>query len=140
MAYTKATIQGNIRYNENLVNSYQNSLQQLNEKINQLQSLKGRLQSCQNDFYSRERARSSQVGNGIFSNHPQFFNSFISGMRSLIDGGEFWHKYNALSDAINRVELEIRNLINQANSCSNDLKYRQNRINYWQRQLRYAKR
>lgn len=133
-------IKGNIRYNEDLVRSYQKSIQILDSKINELVSLKSKIQSCQRDFSYRERDRKNHLING-FSGRFYFksITSYTSGMSNLLEGYDYRRAYNGLSEAIKRIDTEIGQLRWQRDVQNEKLLYRRKRIVYWRQQLRYAR-
>ena len=58
---TKATVKNNIKYNENLVRSYQRSISEKKTQVSELTRLKGKITSYKSEFIRRERSRKNKV-------------------------------------------------------------------------------
>lgn len=134
---TKQEVYNNIRYNENLVNSYSNNLRrlknninnlnsqisqcnsqisqlnsrmrELRKQINELDQLKSKYQKLQNDFMNRQSKRVNKF-NVNFSKqlNLKFILSYINGMCSLLSGNEYKNAYNGLTSAIDTISNKIR--------------------------------
>lgn len=141
MAYTRAEINKKIRYYENLIQQYQNSINKLNTQIGELTSLKSKMQSYQRDFSNRETNRKSKVVNGFCSKFNfKFISSYISGMKNLIAGSDYRRAYNSISSGISRVEKQISQLRSDVTNYNNKIKSCKNNITYWRNRLKYAKK
>lgn len=140
MAYTRAEIKKNISYNENLIRSYQNSVNKLNTQINELTTLKSKMQSYQRDFSNRESNRKRKVGN-IFGTKLsfKFLSAYIKGMKNLIAGAEYRKAYNSISSGIKKVDGKVSTLRTEKTKYERQITYRKGRVKYWKNQLRYAK-
>lgn len=136
---TRAQVNSNIRYNENLIRSYQKSVQSLNSQIEELSALKRKIQGYQSEFSSRERNRKNRLSNNFSGKfNLKFVMSYVTGMISLLSGSEYRNAYNGLSEAIHRIDKQIAGLRREVNSYNGQISYRRQRIDYWKRQLRYA--
>lgn len=136
---TRAKVNSNIRYNENLIRSYQKSIQSLNTQIDELNALKRKIQGYQSEFSSRERNRRNRLSNQFTGKfNLRFVISYVTGMLQLFSGSEYRKAYNGLSEAIHRIDRQISCLRNEVNSYNSQIAYRRKRNDYWRRQLRYA--
>lgn len=136
---TKAQVNSNIRYNENLIRTYQRSVQSLNSQIEELNMLKRKIQGYQSEFSSRERNRKNKLSNNFSGRfNLKFVISYVKGMIGLLTGSEYRNAYNGLSEAIHRIDKQIDSLRREVNSYNGQISYRRKRIDYWKRQLRYA--
>lgn len=137
---TRAEINNNIRYNENLISSYQKSIRTLNSQIQELSSLKQKFQFFQNDFRSREDSRATHLVNNLADKlYLRFVSSYVIGMQGIMMGSEYRRAYNGLTEAIQKIDRKINQLRNEANSYESKIAYRKNRNTYWKKQLKYAK-
>ena len=92
---TRAEINKNIKYNEDLVSSYQKKIRDLQAKINELIKLKSKYTALQNDFSSKQSKRRSRL-NGNFSGNfnIKLINNYVTGMKNLLTGNEYKNAYN----------------------------------------------
>ena len=129
---TKQEVRNNIKYNENLVNQYLNTISRLRKKVNDLNSqinqynsqisqlnsnikskesqidelnrLKSKYQKLQNDFANRQSKRVNTFNVNFSKNlNLKFIRSYISGMKSLLSGNDYKRAYNGLSSAIGEI-------------------------------------
>ncbi len=192
---TRAEVQENIRYNERLLTQYQNQVNDIQHKIHSLESqasslysqksgyisdinklekqidelnqLKRKYQTLQDDFYSRQAKRLNRLGTIDSQNlKVKFINSYVDGMKLLLSGSEYKAAYNNLTESkeiiakeINSIQRRIDNLKNtvvsvereidskqnsinsyrsQRSTAESNLSYRKQRITYWRKQLRFA--
>lgn len=148
---TKAEVQYNIRYNENLVSQYQRDINNLNRQIsscrstiNQLNSqlsdlasasrrlqteydelsrLRQKFQKLQTDFASRQAKRVAGFAkNTLQAFTTNFFSSYLSGMKTLLSGSEYRNTYNGLTTALERIKAKIQ--AKQREIDSNDSRQR----------------
>lgn len=136
---TKAEVQSNIRYNENLVAQYRNNISQLQSQIYELERLRTKFQNLQNAFGSRQSNRKRRLSS-VFSAklNVKMLSAYASAMNGLLSGSEYRNTYNGLSTAQERINSQIRSLNREINDNNSNLSYRQGRANYWRRQLSYA--
>lgn len=137
---TRSEINENIRYNEDLRDSYRRSVQELNAQIGELSRLKAKISGAQTTFSSRQSARKSKlhtVSAGLMN--IKSLKEYVSGMDNLLTGSEYRKAYNGLTTAQERVASKIRSIQSQVDSYEEKIAYRNERISYWQDQLRYAK-
>lgn len=136
---TSAEIRRNIQYNENYINSYQNSIRNLENQISQLQQLRGKVQSLQNNFGSRQAGRKSRLSS-LFSIplNVKMVSKYQSAMYQLLTGSEYNNAYHGLSAAQDRINSRMRGLQNEINACNGQISYYRGRVSYWRNQLRYA--
>ena len=140
MAYTRAEIKNNIRYNEDLINTYQKSVSKLKKQISELKSLKSKMQSYQKDFSNRESKRKSKVINGFGNKKSfRFVSAYINGMKKLITGSEYKKAYNSISSGIKKVDKEISHLRSDVSEYEDKINYRKKRVSYWYDQLKNVK-
>lgn len=140
LAYTRAEIKNNIRYNEDLINTYQKSVSKLKKQISELKSLKSKMQSYQKDFSNRESKRKSKVINGFGNKKSfRFVSAYINGMKKLITGSEYKKAYNSISSGIKKVDKEISHLRSDVSEYEDKINYRKKRVSYWYDQLKNVK-
>ena len=139
MTYTREEIIKNIRYNENLIKSYQNSVNRINSQIHELTSLKSKMQSYQVDFSNRENIRRNRVVNGFGGYIScKFISSYVNGMKNLIAGSDYRRAYNSISSGIRKVENKIIELRGINEDYKSRIGYCRNRIAFWNSQLKVA--
>lgn len=139
MAYSLEYIYRNIRYHENLIQSYKYTISELNGQIDELITLKGKLQSYQQDFSTRESNRKNRLLNRFSSNmNFKFLSAYINGMRNLVSGSEYRKAYNGISSGIARVNTQISQLRGDVEDYNNKIRYSNKQISFWKRQIKYA--
>jgi peptidoglycan hydrolase CwlO-like protein len=133
---TVSEIYGNIRYNENLIDQYQAERRGLEAQIGELEALRNKFASLQERFGERQNSRRSNLqrftNSGI---HNQIIGRYFSGMSGLLSGWEFQNAYNGLDDAKYKINQKIRELDNKIDACEDNIRYRNQRRNYWLQQL-----
>lgn len=136
---TKAEVQGNIRYNENLVAQYRNNISQLQSQIHELERLRTKFQTLQNSFGSKQSNRKRKLSS-VFSAkvNVKMISTYASAMNGLLTGTEYRNAYNGLSTAQEKINSQIRTISREISDNTANLNYRQGRINYWRNQLQYA--
>lgn len=192
---TKQEVQAKIKQYERQISQYQSEIRNLNNRISacnneirrfeneivllnnqksiadgelgELVRLKGKLEILQTNFASRQQKRLSgfNKGTGVLSG-VKFITTYMSGMRELLSGKEYTGAYNGLSEAIEKVNKQIKEKkaqqeriqndlntnkrkvdsrkseINSAratiNQRNSDINYCKNRIRYWQEQMASA--
>lgn len=136
---TKQEVYNNIRYNENLVASYQSTLRrlknniddadtkisrynsqitELNSEIKNLRSqieelnmLKSKYQKLQNDFSSRQAQRVKRFNLNFSENlGVKFILSYVNGMKELLSGNEYKKAYNGLTTAFEKISNKIKSI------------------------------
>ena len=161
---TKAEVQSNIRYNENLVAQYQRKLNSLNQQLSSLNAtarqlesqnqdlirrkqklesemgelarLKQKLQGLQNDFSSKQTKRV----NGYNKNITQvfsvnFFSSYIDGMKMLLSGSEYRNTYNGLTSALEKVSKKTQEKQREIDSVTNQINGVRSKIDSTNREI-----
>lgn len=136
---TRGEINSNIRYNENLVRSYQRTIQNLNDQIRELNTLKLNIQSYQREFANKERNRKNRLLQGAVGVNFKFVDSYVTAMINLMTGIEYQRAYNGLTEAVQRIDGELRRLSGEIITNNKQLLYRRNRITYWKNQRKYVK-
>lgn len=136
MAYTITEVKNNIKYNEDLIKSYQSSIKELKEQISELTVLKGKLQSFQKDFSNREANRKKKIAKGFAGLNFKFLTAYIKGMSNLISGSEYKKAYNGLSEAIRKVDKKIISIREEINDCNKKIEYNRIRVRHWENQLK----
>lgn len=140
MALKKTQIQSNVRYNESLVHSYNGTINSINSQLDELYNLRSRVSELQNSFGTRQATRRSRLASATAVKYNiNMIHAYFSGMGSLLNGVEYHNAYNGLSSAIDAINAEIRKQESSRSHYEGQKSYRQNRIQYWQRQMRYAK-
>ena len=136
---TSAEIRGSIRYHEGLVSSYQNSVRQLENQINELLRLKGKFQNLQSNFGSRQSNRKNKLA-GLFSTtlKVKMISNYRSGMNQLLTGSEYSNSYNGLSAAQERINTKIRSIQKEINAYNDKIVHTRGRIAYFRNQLAHA--
>lgn len=133
---TKAEVQSNIRYNENLVAQYQRKIASLNQKVEslgasvrqlnaqmgdlsgrknkqeteraELVQLRRKVQNLQTEFGNRQAKRVNGYNRNITQIFTtNFFSSYINGMKTLLSGSEYRNAYNGLSSACEKITAKI---------------------------------
>lgn len=147
---TRQEVLENIRYNENLVNQYVGTLNNLqsrvsnvNAEINQynsqltslnaqvrkvsgqiseLNQLKIKCQKLQEDFAGRQASRINKFNVNVSSMEGTgFISSYISGMSSLLSGSEYKNAYNGIGTAISTIKSDIREKQGRLNELRNSI-------------------
>lgn len=147
---TKQEVLENIRYNENLVNQYVSTLnnlrsrfsdanveigrynsqltslntqaRELNDQISELNQLKGKCQRLQENFGSRQASRINKFNVNVSSmKGTGFISSYISGMSSLLSGSEYRNAYNGIGTAISTISSDIREKQGRLNELRNSI-------------------
>ena len=140
MALKRTEVNSNIRYNENLVNSYNRTINNICSQLDELYDLRNRVSNLQNSFGERQSERKSRLARVSAAHYDvNMINAYFSGMSSLLNGVEYHNAYNGLSTEIEAINAEIRRQEESRSYYENQRSYRQNRVQYWQRQMRYAK-
>lgn len=136
---TKAEVQGNIRYNENLVTQYRNNISHLEAQIRELERLRAKFQNLQSTFGNKQSRRKNKLAS-VFSSkaNVKMLTTYASAMNGLLTGSEYKNAYNGLSSVQEKINSQIRSLSREINQNNENLNYRIGRISYWKSQLQYA--
>ncbi len=139
MAYTRAEILNSIRYNEEIIRSYQDSIKRLSEQISELSLLKSKIQSYQSDFRNKEANRKNRA----MSNFDKGFNynfikSYLKGMQNLVGGSEYRRAYNSMTEGIHKVDTQIAQIHSNINDYNNRIRKLNNYNSQWRQLLKYA--
>lgn len=135
---TKATVKNNIKYNENLVRSYQRSISEKKTQVSELTRLKGKITSYKSEFIRRERSRKNKVSAMSGKISLNIFKIYSWGINAIFTGFQYLQAINGLDTASHEVQKRINSINGEINSLEGKLKYRRNRVTYWKNQLRYA--
>lgn len=163
---TKQEVYQNIRYNEDLVNSYTRNLNNLRARVNdlnaqidsyngqinqldarirglrtqidELKQLRIKYQGLQNEFADRQAKRWSRFTlNFSRGFHFKFILSYISGMKNLLSGGEYRRAYDGLSAAVNTIAHKIRSIQEEIDGINKDISSKRRRIDSIWGDIRY---
>lgn len=140
MSLNQAEVNSKIRYNENLVSSYNSAINSINSQLSELYSLRAKVSSIQNSFGERQALRKARLSNTASKKYDvEMISSYFEGMYLLLNGTEYLKVYNGLSTAISEINAEIRRLESSRSYYVSQKAYRQGRTQYWQRQMRSIK-
>lgn len=134
---TKDAVRRNIRYNEDLVRSYQKSINEKRIQIQELTQLKGKITSYKNEFAKKEKNRKNKLSSSVRIS-LNIFGIYMGGIQAILNGIQYRKAMNGLDSASGEVQKRINSINGEINSLEGNVRYRKQRISYWQRQLRYA--
>lgn len=134
---TEHEIKIKIRKNEDMVDSCQSRIRELEEQIDNLECLRSKFSTLQTNFGDRQDIRKRGMS-GVFGKTAQMkiASRYYAGMNDLLNGSEFMNAYNGLSDAKDTIVREIDRIYTQKDDLTGELNYRKQRITYWETQLR----
>lgn len=137
MGITEQEIKNNIRDNEELIELYQSQKNEIEEQISSLECLKNKFITLQTSFGIKQDVRKSGLV-GIVPKMSQIkiASRYYSGMNDLLNSGEFNNAYNSLSDAKAIIVREQDRLYMQLDDVTGKIYSREQRIEYWRKQLR----
>lgn len=133
---TSSEIRNNIQYNENLINQYNAEKRNINNKLDELECLRDKFSTLQNDFGNRQFRRQQNLS--IYSSkrlQNKIFASYCTGMGSLLRGTEFNNAYEGLSYAKQKINVKIQELIGDLSSCERKIANANAQKEYWKAQL-----
>lgn len=132
-------IYSNIRYNENLIDSYYAQRRRLEQQINELENLRNKFSSLQNRFCENQdrRRRNLNIFRGS-SISNQIVQKYGQGMSDLLNSAAFFNAENGLSEARSRITRKIYDIDSQIDECDANRRYRENRRAYWIGELHRA--
>lgn len=166
---TKQEVYNNIRYNENLVYSYQrdfaNLEREMNElnrqirnlnqeidnlnrqsnqfenQINELKQLKRKYENLRSSFENKQILRKQKFSN-VFSkaNTVGFIASYLSGMSDLLSGQEYRRAYNGLSEAVNKIVKKINMIQREKYDIEDEIRRKRYYINERENDITLCKR
>lgn len=111
---TPDQIRDNIRYNENLIDQFYSEKTSIEEKIEELEQLRGKFSTLQNSFRSKQDNR--QQGLSRFSQvslNNKIFTSYLSGMTDLLNGAQFKNAFDGLTTAKRKISSKIQELLQE---------------------------
>lgn len=137
MGITEQEIKNNIRDNEELIELYQRQKNEIEEQISSLECLKNKFITLQTSFGIKQDVRKAGLV-GIVPKMSQIkiASRYYSGMNDLLNSGEFNNAYNSLSDAKAIIVREQDRLYTQLDDVTGKIYSREQRIEYWRKQLR----
>ncbi len=137
MGITEQEIKNNIRDNEELIELYQSQKNEIEEQISSLECLKNKFITLQTSFGIKQDVRKSGLV-GIVPKMSQIkiASRYYSGMNDLLNSGEFYNAYNSLSDAKAIIVREQDRLYTQLDDVTGKIYSREQRMEYWRKQLR----
>lgn len=130
-------IRATIQANNNLIIGKQQHIDNLENKIYQLQRLKEKVSKLQYDFEEKQKSRNGKLsGLSMKTVNVKMFSTYLSGMKELFSGTDYANAYNGLSEARNNVDKQIRCIQNEINLCRENISYLEGRNDYWNDQLK----
>ncbi|WP_075718706.1 hypothetical protein [Roseburia sp. 499] len=134
---TEYEIRSKIRRNEDMVDSYQSQIRELEEQMEDLEYLRSKFSTLQTNFGNKQDVRKRGLS-GVFAKTAQIkiASRYYSGMNDLLNGTEFMNAYNGLSDAKDTIVRELDKIFTQREDLTRELNYRKQRITYWETELR----
>lgn len=133
---TSSEIRNNIRYNENLINQYNAEKCNINNKLDELECLRNKFSTLQNDFGNRQYRRQQSLS--VYSSKKlqnKIFGSYCIGMSSLLKGVEFNNTYEGLSFAKQKINKKMQELLNNLSNCESKIANAVSQKEYWKAQL-----
>lgn len=130
-------IRATIQANNDLIIGKQQYINNLENKIYQLQRLKEKVSKLQYDFGEKQKSRKSKLS-GLSGKivRVKMFSTYLSNMNTLLSSTDYTNAYNGLTEAQNNVDGQIRSIQNEINECRNSISYLEGRNNYWNEQLK----
>lgn len=130
-------IRATIQANNDLIIGKQQHIDNLENKIYQLQRLKEKVSKLQYDFGEKQKSRNGKLsGLSMKTVNVKMFSTYLSGMKELFSGTDYANAYNGLSEARNNVDKQIRCIQNEINLCRENISYLEGRNDYWNEQLK----
>ena len=130
-------IKNNIRYNEELIESYQSQKRAFEEQINSLECLKSKFITLQTNFEIRQDVRKrGLLGVSEKISQIKIASRYYNGMSELLNGREFVNVYDGLTDVKNMINREINKIYMDLDEVSAKINNRTQRISYWRTKLR----
>lgn len=136
----KEQIRGKINYYNNLTMEYMSEKSKLEQQIQELKSLNGKLGHLQSEFISKQT--SIRSGLACLFNVNNSINAIIkycSGMYDLLNGCEYTNVKNGIGTAKSEVNTKKRELERMLDSINWKIKNCQNSLGYWEYQLKTYK-
>lgn len=134
---TEQEIKNNIRYNEELIESYQSQKRAFEEQISSLECLKSKFITLQTNLEIRQDVRKrGLLGVSEKISQIKIAARYYNGMSELLNGREFVNVYNGLTDVKNMINREINKIYMDLDEVSAKINNRTQRISYWRTKLR----
>lgn len=166
---TRWEIINNIRYNENLVNSYQREITSLRNTINNsngqiyrcnseignirarnrdlvanvsaLNQLKSKYQNLYNSFSNRQTSRINKLYYKLNCNYNvNCIEVYKKGMNNLLEGNEYRHTLQTIRNAIDSIEYRIKHEQNEINMNENEIRSKEGNTENLRRNINLCQR
>lgn len=133
---TEAEILYHIRSCETQRDEYTRKIKKYEEQDDELNSLKSRFASLQNDFVAREQQQLGKLAvAGLRSFTLRSARSYMEGMRSLISGSDFQNANSGLDTAMGTIQQERQRVRDRLSDAEQARKKVIQDLQYWQEQL-----
>ena len=131
------TIRSNIRYNEDLLDEYSAERKAITEAITELEALKQKYSTLQDKFGERqEKRKASLLAFSETAVSNKITSSYYTGMNDMLTDSTFVNSYDGLSAAKQKIDAKIQERQQALDDCEANIAYRNERVSYWETQLR----
>lgn len=136
---TSSEIFENIRYYENLKEKALSERRQLYNNLEDLEILRRRLLSLQDDFVSKNNVRKQKLQSvGLSGLSISFIPKYIQGMNSLLGGNDYNKAINGIDTALKKTAYKIDLTDTEVKKTESNIAQYDAKICYWHSQLQYA--
>lgn len=133
-----ATLESRVSDNRSQIDQLNAQIREKESQIEELNALKGKYQNVQSGFADRQSCRVQRFNLNFVTNALKSFSSlrvvssYVSGMASLLSGGEYRNAYNGLGSAVQTIADKIQAIQREIDSLRDDIAARQRSIDSFQ--------